>query len=159
MIIGTTIHLQLFLIKTLGLRQLLLFLLLRELVLLQLNYLTLFNNNVGKMARYWIKNYQNQVLISGLLSFIPQKIKFSIMDFFSKSDQISMKLRAWSHLLKKFSMENFVFCAVFLIIFDQREKSKIKKRMINCHNETNIIFHNLLFEIFCQFAFNWILRY
>ena len=159
MIIGTTIHLQLFLIKTLGLRQLLLFLLLRELVLLQLNYLTLFNNNVGKMARYWIKNYQNQVLISGLLSFIPQKIKFSIMDFFSKSDQISMKLRAWSHLRKKFSMENFVFCAVFLIIFDQREKSKIKKRMINCHNETNIIFHNLLFEIFCQFAFNWILRY
>ena len=38
--------------------------------------------------------------------------KFSIKDFFSKYGQIRRKLRIWSHLLKKHSMENFIFCAV-----------------------------------------------
>ena len=42
-----------------------------------------------------------------------QKMKFSIKDFFSKCDQIHRKLRIWSHLLKKFSMESFMFCAVW----------------------------------------------
>ena len=41
-----------------------------------------------------------------------KKIKLSIKDFFSKCDQIRRKLRIWSHLLKKFLMENFVFYAV-----------------------------------------------
>ena len=41
-----------------------------------------------------------------------QKMKFSIKDFFSKCDQIRRKLRIWSHLLKKFVMENFIFCVV-----------------------------------------------
>ena len=41
-----------------------------------------------------------------------QKIKFSIKDFFSKCDQICSFLRTWSHLLKKFLVENFIFCAV-----------------------------------------------
>ena len=36
---------------------------------------------------------------------IAQKVKFSIMDFFSKCDQIHRKLRIWSHLLKKSLME------------------------------------------------------
>ena len=36
-----------------------------------------------------------------------QKMKFSINDFL-----IRRKLRIWSHLLKKFLMENFIFCAV-----------------------------------------------
>ena len=35
------------------------------------------------------------------------------MDFYSKCDQIRRKLRILSHLLKKFVMENFIFCAVF----------------------------------------------
>ena len=35
-----------------------------------------------------------------------QKMKFSIIDFFSKCDHI------WSHLLKLSVMENFIFCAV-----------------------------------------------
>ena len=38
-----------------------------------------------------------------------QKMKFSIMGFFSKSYQISRELRIRSYLLKKFLMEN---CAV-----------------------------------------------
>ena len=41
-----------------------------------------------------------------------QKVKFSIKDFFSKCDQIRRKLRIWSHLLKKFLMESFIFCEV-----------------------------------------------
>ena len=43
-------------------------------------------------------------------------MKFSIKDFFSKYDLIRSFLRIWSHLLKKFLMENFIFCAVFLKI-------------------------------------------
>ena len=45
-------------------------------------------------------------------SHTAQKVKFSIKDFFSKYDQIRKKLRICSHLLKKFLMENFIFCAV-----------------------------------------------
>ena len=40
------------------------------------------------------------------------KMKFSIEDFFSRCDQICSFQRIWSHLLKKFLMENFIFCAV-----------------------------------------------
>ena len=44
----------------------------------------------------------------------PQKIKFSIKDFFSKCHQIRNFLWIWSHLLKKSLMEifNFIFGAV-----------------------------------------------
>ena len=38
-----------------------------------------------------------------------QKIKFFIEGSFSKCDQIFKKMRLWSHLLKKFLMENFIF--------------------------------------------------
>ena len=41
-----------------------------------------------------------------------QKMKFFIMDFFSKCEQIRNFLRICSHLLKKPLMENFIFCAV-----------------------------------------------
>ena len=46
-----------------------------------------------------------------------QKMKFSIKDFFSKCDQIRRKLRVWSHLLKIFLMENFIFCEVRVASF------------------------------------------
>ena len=52
-----------------------------------------------------------------LRSSTTQKMKFSIKDFFSKCDQIRWKLRIWSHLLKKFIMENFIFYAVFVLTF------------------------------------------
>ena len=39
-------------------------------------------------------------------------MKLSIKGFFSKCDQICRKLQNWSHLLKKFLMENFIFCVV-----------------------------------------------
>ena len=41
-------------------------------------------------------------------------MKFSIIDFFSKFDQIHSFLRIWSHQLKKSLMENFSFGAVNL---------------------------------------------
>ena len=41
-----------------------------------------------------------------------QKMKFSIKDLFSKCDQTHNFLRIWSHLLKKFLMENFIFSLV-----------------------------------------------
>ena len=44
-------------------------------------------------------------------SITAQKMKFSVKDFFNKCDQIHNFLRIWSHLLKKFLMENFIFCA------------------------------------------------
>ena len=36
------------------------------------------------------------------------------MDFFSKCDQIRRELRIWSHLLKKYLMENFIFCEILI---------------------------------------------
>ena len=53
------------------------------------------------------------VLIMPLLSMIFfSRVKFSIIDFFTKCDQIHIKLRIWSNLLKKSIIENFIFCAV-----------------------------------------------
>ena len=46
--------------------------------------------------------------------YTAQKMKISIKDFFIKCDQIRRKLRIWSHLLKKSSTENFIFCAVLI---------------------------------------------
>ena len=51
-----------------------------------------------------------KVLLANYTLYI--KIKFSIKDFSSKCDQIRRKLRIWSHLLKKYLMENSIFCAV-----------------------------------------------
>ena len=45
-------------------------------------------------------------------TYTAHKMKFFIKYFFSKCDQIRIKLRIWSHLLKKSSMEKFIFCAV-----------------------------------------------
>ena len=45
-----------------------------------------------------------------------QKMKFSIKDFFSKFDQIRRFLRICSHFLKKSFLENFIFCAVQLLV-------------------------------------------
>ena len=42
-----------------------------------------------------------------------QILKLSIVDFFSKCDQIRNLLRIWSHLLKKPLMEILIFCVVF----------------------------------------------
>ena len=43
--------------------------------------------------------------------FTSPKLKFSVKDFFNKCDQIQNQNQIWSHLLKKFLMENFIFWA------------------------------------------------
>ena len=47
---------------------------------------------------------------------IAQKMKFFTKNFFSKCEQIRRKVRIWSHSLKKFLTENFIFCAVELFV-------------------------------------------
>ena len=52
----------------------------------------------------------------GLVYFIwdiAQKMNFFIKDFYSKCDLV--KLRIWSHLLKKSLMENFIFCTLRVV--------------------------------------------
>ena len=49
-------------------------------------------------------------------TLLHKKMKFCIKDFCSKCDQIRRKLRIWLHLLKKFLMENFIFCAVLFVV-------------------------------------------
>ena len=48
-------------------------------------------------------------------------MKFFIKDFFSKCDQIRSFLRIWSHLLKKFLMENLIFCAMIALFLFMKE--------------------------------------
>ena len=53
-------------------------------------------------------------------------MKFSIKDFFNKCDQIRRKL-------KKFLMENFVFCAVTIIVWkiEQRKSQNLENSDFN----------------------------
>ena len=54
-------------------------------------------------------------------------MKFSFQDFFSKYDQIHMKLLIWSHLLKKSLMKNLIFCAVMLHYYFTEKIEYVKK--------------------------------
>ena len=56
----------------------------------------------------------NKILAAIEIAHIAQKMKLFIKDFFSKCDQIFRKLRIWSHLQKKFLMENSSFWAVLI---------------------------------------------
>ena len=49
---------------------------------------------------------KNSLRIISHCTLTTQKMKFSIKDFFSKCDQM------YSHLLKKFLKENFIYCAM-----------------------------------------------
>ena len=46
-----------------------------------------------------------------------KKMKFSFKNYLCKCDQIRSYMRIWSHLLKKFSMKNFIFCKVQVLLF------------------------------------------
>ena len=74
-----------------------------------------------------------------------QKMKFSIREFFSKCDQIRRKLRVWSHLLKKFLMENFIFCEVSHSLFnDEVNHQQFHLYKIKRNKCINIQFPNYL---------------
>ena len=45
-------------------------------------------------------------------------MKSSIKNLSSKSDQIRKKLRIWSHLMKKSLIQNFIFCTVLQLVYE-----------------------------------------
>ena len=63
-------------------------------------------------------------------------MKFSIKDFSSKCDQIRSKLRIWSHLLKKFFMKNFIFCAVWEILTILKDKFRAPSKIYDVRKKT-----------------------
>ena len=69
-------------------------------------------------------------MVNIVIPVTAQKMKFSIKDFSSKYDQIRSLLRIWSHLLKKFLMENLIFCAVCLC-FREAERYESSDRPNN----------------------------
>ena len=64
--------------------------------------LHVYFNYIIKCIRYFVQIQKR------MLSTV-RKITFSIMNFFSKCDQIHSFLRIWSQILKIFLMENFIF--------------------------------------------------
>ena len=72
-----------------------------------------------------------------------QKLKFSTKNFFSKCDQIRRKLRIFSHLLNKYLMENFIFCAVdklhLHLIYKERIIIKIGETEIKSSDCINLL--------------------
>ena len=61
-----------------------------------------------------LMNYHSmiQVVTNIVEGTVQKKNKVSIKDFFSKCDQIHSFWQIWLHLLKKFLIDNFFFCAV-----------------------------------------------
>ena len=78
-----------------------------------------------------------------------QKMKFSIIDFFSKCDKIR---RIWSHLLKKSLMENLIFCALylsFISLMDLTGILNISPLLLDCltgHYYNHLISRDIIYE-------------
>ena len=57
-------------------------------------------------------------------------MKISTKDIFSKCDQNLRKLRIESHLLKKSLMENFNFCAVYVLPLQITQENWVTLRWV-----------------------------
>ena len=79
-----------------------------------IRYCTIFTILFQQNFTYWVFVFSSQ-------TFHCTKNESSIEDFFSKCDQIRRKLRLWSHLLKKSLLENFILCAVFILVNFMKE--------------------------------------
>ena len=66
--------------------------------------------------------------------FTAQKPQLSVKDFFSKCDQIC-SFTVWSHLLKKYLMGNFIFCAVIKMIIKKHLLTAFLKNICPRHTE------------------------
>ena len=53
-------------------------------------------------------------------------MKFFIKRLSSKCDQMHSFLRIWSHLMEKYLMEDFIFCAVTVEILYERLETQCK---------------------------------
>ena len=96
------------------------------------------------MVEYWVKE-----VYSFERTITAQKMKFSIKDFFSNCEQIRRLLRIWSHLLKKFLMENFIFCTVYIAL----KCSFLKNLILECakfHGDQWNISYNKTQGLFCS---------
>ena len=70
-----------------------------------------------------------------VMFYTAQKIKFSCKNFFSRCDQIRSFLGIWLHLLRKFLMENFIFCTVLTVVgLAHLREHKLKCNFQNCVN-------------------------
>ena len=79
-------------------------------------------------------------LINAAFPNTPQKIRFSIKDFFGKCDQIRSFLWIWSHLPKKSLMENFIFCAVHSLVMELKAVLLCSITKLHFHiNNENLI--------------------
>ena len=68
-------------------------------------------------------------------------MKFSIKDFFSKCEQVRSFLRIWSHLLKKSSVENFIF---YVVLFKQIQTYSVM--LVITLSLLMILKHNIIIE-------------
>ena len=104
----------------------------------------------------WIS--KNVFYLESLWFSTTRKIKFSIKDFFSKCDQIRRKLRTWSHLLKKSSMENFISCpANSGYLENAGERQYCTDCIVKCIAELQIWAKVLLLMVLCRKTF-WTLE-
>ena len=86
-----------------------------------------------------------------IINTTAQKMKFSITDFFNKCDQIRSFLRIWSHLLKKSVMQNFIFCAVYIIWKENVVRMAILTSVFSKLWKMNILFSwNYLWQCWNQ---------
>ena len=76
--------------------------------------------NIFVLFLHWIrlikivsKQSKGERLIYEPQTHCSKKLKVFVKDFFINSDQIGSFPRIWSHSLKNFLMEKFIFCAVF----------------------------------------------
>ena len=74
-------------------------------------------------------------------------MKFSIKDFFSKCNQICRKLRIWSHLLKRSSMENFIFLSRVGDKIDRSFNEVNIERTMHPHCQTSSLRSSLSFNL------------
>ena len=84
-----------------------------------------------------------------IFSPLPLHKKFSIEDFLGKCNQIRSFLRIWSHLQKKSSIENFIFCAVSLKDIISRAKlTPHVKRKVCCRSCRDTKYGNMLWLLY-----------
>ena len=87
-----------------------------------------------------------------------QKLKFSIKGFFSKCDQIRTFLRIGSHLLKKSLMENFIFCAVNIEIYEfylNLTKKAARVKSVLCFSDFSAFVEQLSHITALLLLLNW----
>ena len=82
--------------------------------------------SVGKQLIFVLYTRKHKyVMFSKPQVITAQKMKFSIIDFFSKCDQIRSFMQIWSHLLKKSLIENFIFYEVYKLAHLQKHQIQV----------------------------------